>query len=51
VINTERYQALLDTLEALEEELLAEPAQARLARVETGEEATGSFEEVFGEPQ
>jgi hypothetical protein len=37
VINTERYQALLDTREALEEELLAEPAQARLARIEQQE--------------
>jgi chorismate-pyruvate lyase len=51
VINAERYQALLDTLEVLEEELLAERTQARLARIEAGGEPMLSFEEVFGEPQ
>ncbi|MEX2534282.1 MAG: type II toxin-antitoxin system prevent-host-death family antitoxin [Trueperaceae bacterium] len=45
VINTERYQALLETLEALEEELLAERAHARLARIEAGLERTQSFDE------
>lgn len=51
LISVKRYDAFLDTLEALEEELLAERAQTTLARIPAGKEPTRSFTETFSEPQ
>lgn len=47
----QRYQELLNTLETLEDEVLAARAAATMQRVMTGEEPTVGLAEVFGEPQ